>query len=65
MTTSGDRAFRWLFNGLHRFDFLILLKHKGLRDFLVLPLMILGLVISATGVVLGYRHVRRTVAGRR
>lgn len=59
MTTSGDRAFRWLFNGLHKLDFLVLLEHKWLRDFVVLPLMVSGLIISVTGVIVGFRYVKR------
>lgn len=57
---TGDRAFRWLFNGLHRFDFLFLLQREWLRDAVVWLLMLAGLALSATGVIVGWRRLRHS-----
>lgn len=56
--SSGDRAFRWLFNGLHKLDFLFLLEREWLRLILVWALMLAGLGLSATGVVVGWRRLQ-------
>lgn len=59
-TEAGDRAFRWLFNGMHKFDFLFLSRHGALRDVVVWILMLCGLALSVTGVVVGWKRLRAT-----
>jgi uncharacterized iron-regulated membrane protein len=58
-TSQGDRLFRWLFNGLHRFDFLALQRLGVVRDFVVWSLLLAGLTVSVTGVVIGWKHLRK------
>lgn len=48
---------RWLFNGLHQFDFAFLRTRPG-WDVLVVALCLLGAMLSATGLVLGWRRLR-------
>jgi hypothetical protein len=54
---SSRRAYRWLFEGLHRFDFIPALRQRPWWDLLVLPLMIGVTVVCFTGVYMGYRRV--------
>ncbi|MCW3150453.1 PepSY domain-containing protein [Stutzerimonas stutzeri] len=53
------RAVRWLFKLLHSWDWPPLLRHAGLRDGLLLALSAGVLLIAATGVILGWRRLRR------
>lgn len=55
----SDRIHRWLFNALHSFDFRWLVQQRPLWDAVVWVLSLLGLVISVTGVVIGWRALRR------
>jgi len=58
-TDSGRRGYRWLFSALHSFDLPVLLKHRWLRDSLMIVLSIAGLIVSVSGVVVGWRYLRR------
>jgi uncharacterized iron-regulated membrane protein len=49
------RTYRWLFNFLHDYDLPVLLRNQPARDILVWVLSIAGLVISVSGVVIGWR----------
>jgi len=51
------RAYRWLYSALHTLDFPILLMHPPARSSLIVGLCSLGLLFSATGVVLGSRRL--------
>jgi uncharacterized iron-regulated membrane protein len=62
---NGRRGYRWLFSALHSFDLPLLLKHRWLRDTLMIVLSIAGLVVSASGVVVGWRHLQRRPPPRR
>ncbi|WP_085981035.1 PepSY domain-containing protein [Rhodopseudomonas sp. B29] len=53
------RARRWLFNALHSFDFPLLLTHRPAWDAIVIALSLIGLMISVSGVVIGWRRLRR------
>lgn len=53
------RIYRWLFNFLHDYDLPVLLRNQPARDILVWVLSIAGLVVSVTGVVIGYRTLMR------
>ncbi len=56
---ARQRAGRWLFNLLHSWDLQPLLQRPVLREGLIIALSIGGLVVSLSGVVLGWRRLRR------
>ena len=53
------RSYRWLFNALHSFDFQLLLAHRPAWDIVVWLLSLLGLTISVSGIVIGWRRLCR------
>lgn len=55
----GRRTYRWLFNALHSLDFHALIAHRPAWDVVVWLLSLLGLVISTSGVVIGWRRLMR------
>jgi hypothetical protein len=59
---ARQRAGRWLFNLLHSWDLQPLLQRPVLREGLIIALSIGGLVVSLSGVVLGWRRLRRMTA---
>ncbi|MBB4369297.1 hypothetical protein GGD63_002085 [Bradyrhizobium sp. cir1] len=59
---ASRRAYRWVYGALHTLDFPILMAHPRLRDVLVVGLCALGLVFSITGIVIGWRRLRRSFA---
>jgi uncharacterized iron-regulated membrane protein len=63
-TDSGRRGYRWLFSALHSFDLPLLLQHRWLRDGLMIVLSIAGLIVSVSGVVVGWRYLRRRKPAR-
>lgn len=56
---SGSRSYRWLFSALHSFDLPWLLTWPPLREGLIWVLSAAGLVVSVSGVVVGWRHLTR------
>jgi uncharacterized iron-regulated membrane protein len=58
-TDDSRRAYRWLFNGLHSFDLPLLLRFRPAWDAVVWLLSLLGLIVSASGVVIGWRRLSR------
>ncbi|ARU04040.1 peptidase [Comamonas serinivorans] len=52
------RVSRWLFTLLHSWDWLPLLTRRPLWDGLMLALSLGGVLLSATGVVIGWRRLR-------
>jgi hypothetical protein len=54
-----QRTYRSLFSALHRLDFPVLASHPALRTCLIVALCGLGFIFSLTGVVIGWRRVRR------
>lgn len=63
-TDSGRRASRWLFALLHSWDWLPLLERRPLWDGMLVVLSMGGALLSATGVVIGWRRLS-PVARRR
>ena len=61
---ARSRLRRWLFNGLHSLDFPWLIQHRPAWDIVVWLLSLAGLIISVSGVVMGWRRLRRTRPGR-
>ena len=55
---TRSRADRWLYSGLHDFDFRWLLDHRPLWDIVVVGLSLGGLLGSLSGVVLALRWLR-------
>lgn len=56
---ASGRSGRWLFNLLHSWDWQPLLERPLLREVLIIAFSLGGLAISLTGVVLGWRRLRR------
>lgn len=59
LTDKSARYRRWLFNFLHDFDLPLLLRNQPARDALIWLLSIAGLVISVSGVVVGWRNLAK------
>lgn len=55
---SAERGYRWLFNGLHRWDFTATLRSRPLWDVVVLFLMLGSTAGVLTGVYLAVRRIR-------
>lgn len=56
------RSYAWIYYGLHTLEFPGLIEHPALRTFLVLFLLALGFLSSATGVVLSVKRLQREFA---
>ncbi len=56
---KNTRTRRWLYKGLHSFNFNFLVKHNWLRIAILIILSVFGTIISISGVVLSYRCVKR------
>ena len=61
---SSRRTYRWLFNALHSLDFKLLLMHRPAWDIVVWLLSILGIIVSISGVVIGWRHLKLAMGVR-
>ena len=54
-----SRVNRWLYHGLHSFDFLFLYYRRPLWDLVVIALSLGGIVLSASTMVQAWRRLRR------
>lgn len=65
-STQRNRIYRWLYNGLHSFDFKWLRERRPLWDVVVVSFCLGGLALSIIGVVAAWRRLRRKsgVGGR-
>ena len=54
---SSQRVGRWLFSFLHSWDLPAMLRLAALRDAALIVLSLGGLLVSVTGIVIGYRRV--------
>lgn len=59
---DSRRTYRWLFNALHSLDFPLLLSYWPMRDVVVWLLSAVGTVVSISGIVIGWRRLRRRPA---
>jgi uncharacterized iron-regulated membrane protein len=59
LSDSSARTHRWLFNFLHDYDLPVLLRNQPARDGIVWLLSIAGLILSVSGVVVGWRTLKR------
>lgn len=63
-TSNRDaRLRRWLFNAAHSLDFPWLIGHRPAWDGVLWLLSLLGLVVSVSGVAIGWRHLGRRKPG--
>ena len=56
-----SRINRWIYHGLHSFDFPFLYYHRPLWDIVVIVLSLGGMLLSATTLLPAWRRVRRRV----
>jgi hypothetical protein len=54
-----SRIRRWLYNGLHKFDFPVIYDNRPLWDISIVVLSIGGLVLTVTTLLPAYRRLRR------
>lgn len=64
ISDASARTYRWLFNFLHDFDLPVLLHNRPAWDVLVWMLVLVGLTISVSGVVIGWRSLAPAGAAR-
>jgi hypothetical protein len=56
---ASRRAYRWWYDALHTLDFPFFQRHVGLWRAVVVLLCAFGFLFSCTGVVIGWRRLRR------
>ena len=61
----GKRTSRWLFAMLHSWDWLPLLERRPLWDALLIVLSLGGLLLSVTGIVIGWRRLGKKLGANR
>ncbi len=59
--TEKRRVERWLFNGLHSFDFAVLIYNRPMWDLVLISLCSVGLLFSLTSVVMAWRRLGKRV----
>ena len=59
---ASRRAYRWAYQALHTFDVPALRAQPALRTLLIVVLCAAGFAFSVTGVVIGWRRLKRTVS---
>ena len=63
-TDSNGRLRRWLFQMLHSWDWLPLLNQRPLWDIVLIALSVGGGLLSATGILIGWRRIGRKLKVR-
>ena len=61
--SDGDWMSRWLYNGLHSFNFPWLYNYRPLWDIVVIAFMLGGTALSVTSLVLAWRVIGRKLRG--
>ncbi|MBR0800618.1 PepSY domain-containing protein [Bradyrhizobium jicamae] len=61
---DSRRTYRWLFNALHSLDFALLLRHRPAWDTVMVLLSLVGIIVSTSGIVIGWRRLRRPAIAR-
>lgn len=59
VSNASSRAYRWVFAGLHQLDFRFLIYNRPAWDVILWILSAAGIVTSVSGVVIGWRRLRR------
>lgn len=54
-----SKIHRWLYQGLHKFNFQLLKEHDWLRKIFLIVLSISGVIISFSGMVLSWKWIKR------
>ncbi len=54
-----SKIHRWLYQGLHKYNIQFLKEHEWLRKTLLIVLSLGGIVLSSSGVVLGWNRIKR------
>ena len=62
-STQRNRVYRWLYNGLHSFDFKWLRERRPLWDIVVLTFCAGGLALAVIGLIAAVRRLRRELRG--
>ncbi len=62
LSDRSARGYRWLFSFLHDYDLPVLLENRPARDVLIWLLSLAGIIISVSGIVIGWRTLKRTAA---
>jgi hypothetical protein len=57
----SNRVERWLYNGLHTLDFSFLYYNRPLWDGVVIALSLGGTAVSAIGLFLAFKRLRRGI----
>jgi hypothetical protein len=57
----SGRIARWLYHGLHSWDFPFLWRHRPAWDIVVIALNAGGVFLSGTGIVIGFRRLRASM----
>lgn len=57
--TDRRRLERWIFNGLHSFDFALLINNRPVWDLWMILLCSVGFIFAVTSVVISVRYLRR------
>lgn len=61
LSNRHDFPHRWLYQGLHRFDFPILLEYPWHRDLLIIVLSLAGIGFCLTGCTLAWQRLARPI----
>lgn len=64
-STTTNRVYRWLYNGLHSWDILWLWERRPLWDIAVISFSLGGFFLSILGVMVGWRRLRYRVRTKR
>ncbi|PIF02225.1 MAG: hypothetical protein CR996_01205 [Draconibacterium sp.] len=59
--TRNRKIHRWLYQGLHKFNFKFLVEHNWLRKLLLVILSLGGVFLSLSGVVLSWKWIKRKI----
>ena len=57
ISNRHDQAHRWLYQGLHRLDLPIFVRHPLLRDVVIIALLLLGIALTCSGCALAWRRL--------
>ncbi len=63
--TRNKKIHRWLYQGLHKFNFQFLVEHDWLRKLLLIILSLGGIVVSFSGVALTWKWIKRKTKSKK
>jgi len=61
ISNASSRAYRWVFAGVHQLDFRFLDHHRPAWDLTMWLLLLGGTITSISGIVVGWRRLKRQV----